>query len=149
MICVTDYFKTLFPTVVYLSNLFLTCLTQIESSEINFKMVRHRIGWLTGELLSASRWVADKYSDETFVCFLTIELSRNSSAAIIVHSIRNKIPHKYRFFFIRYTYHLFNILCFNPVRIFNFYARMIFPFKHHIIFFFHIKKLRIHKIISY
>lgn len=120
--------QTLFqtPTVVYLSNLFLTCLTQIES-EINFKMVRHRIGWLTGELLSASRWVADKYSDETFVCFLTIELlSWDSSAAIIVHSIRNRISHKYRFFFIRHTYHLFNILCFNPVRIFNFYARMIF-----------------------
>lgn len=38
--------QTLFqtPTVVYLSNLFLTYLTQIESSEINFKMVRHRIG---------------------------------------------------------------------------------------------------------
>lgn len=136
--------QTLFqtPTVVYLSNLFLTCLTQIESSEINFKMVRHRIGWLTGELLSASRWVADKYSDETFVCFLTIELSRNSSAAIIVHSIRIRIPHKYRFFFIRYTYHLFNILCFNP-KTFNFCAKMIFLFKHYIIFFFNIKKLNI------
>lgn len=126
--------QTLFqtPTVVYLSNLFLTCLTQIESSEINFKMVRHRIGWLTGELLSASRWVADKYSDETFVCFLTIELSRNSSAAIIVHSIRNRIPHKYRFFLL--STHTICLIFFVLMRIFNFCARMIFLFKYYIIF---------------
>lgn len=143
--------QTLFqtPTVVYLSNLFLTCLTQIESSEINFKMVRHRIGWLTGELLSASRWVADKYSDETFVCFLTIELSRNSSAAIIVHSIRNRIPHKYRFFFIKYTYHLFNILVLIQWEYSIFVPEWYFCLNIILFLFFNIKKLSIHKIISY